>query len=128
MTHRQRIFITEYIKSGNATDSAKKAGYSERSAYSVGQRMLKNVEIKEEIEKIQKEALEKAEITITEVLNLITDIARNGKSENNKLKAMDMLMKYFGAYSDDMKLISKMNDFEIGKLADKLMNKLNDDE
>ena len=41
---------------------------------------------------------------------------------------MDMLMKYFGAYSDDMKLISKMNDFEIGKLADKLMNKLNDDE
>lgn len=128
MTHRQRIFITEYIKSGNATDSAKKAGYSERSAYSVGQRMLKNVEIKEEIEKIQKEALEKAEITITEVLNLIADIARNGKNENNKLKAMDMLMKYFGAHSDDMKLISKMNDFEIEKLADKLMNKLNDDE
>ena len=36
MTHRQELFIQEYIKTGNATSSAIKAGYSKRTAKSIG--------------------------------------------------------------------------------------------
>ena len=128
MTHKQKIFVSEYVKTGNATESAKKAGYSDKTAYSTGQRLLKNAEILKEICKIQNEALENAEMSVTDVVNLVKGIATSGKSETVRLRAMDMLLKYLGAYSDDMKLISKMNDFEIGKLADKLIDKLNDDE
>ena len=128
MNHKRKIFVSEYAKSGNATESAKKAGYSNRTAYSTGQRLLKNAEILKEICKIQNEALENAEMSVTDVVNLVKGIATSGKSETVRLRAMDMLLKYLGAYSDDMKLISKMNDFEIGKLADKLIDKLNDDE
>lgn len=128
MNHKRKIFVSEYTKSGNATEAAKNAGYSARTAYSTGQRLLKNVEVLEEIKKVQNEALAKAELSVTDVVKLVKDIATGGKNETVRLRAMDMLLKYLGAYSDDMKLISKMNDFEIGKLADKLINKLNSDE
>ncbi|WP_300672533.1 terminase small subunit [Soonwooa sp.] len=125
MNHKRKIFISEYSRSGNATEAAKKAGYSDRSAYSTGQRLLKNAEIVKEISKIQNEALENAEMSVIEVVNLVKGIATSGKSETVRLRAMDMLLKYLGAYNDDMKLILKMNDIEIGKLADKVIDKLN---
>lgn len=128
MNHKRKIFVSEYAKSGNATESAKKAGYSDRTAYSTGQRLLKNAEILKEISKIQNDALENAEMSVTDVVNLVKGIATGGKSETVRLRAMDMLLKYLGAYNDDMKLILKMNDAELGKLADKLIEKLNDDE
>ena len=52
MTHRQELFIQEYIKTGNATNSAIKAGYSKRTAKSIGQRLLTFVDIKKRIEEL----------------------------------------------------------------------------
>jgi hypothetical protein len=45
------IFVTEYIKSGNATQSAIAAGYSEKTAYSQGSRLLKNAEVQQYLNK-----------------------------------------------------------------------------
>lgn len=45
LTLKQKAFADNYIISGNATDAAKKAGYSEKTAYSQGNRLLKNVEV-----------------------------------------------------------------------------------
>lgn len=55
MTARQKRFCEEFIKTGNATQSAKDAGYSEKTAYSTGQRMLKNVEVQSYIHSLQDE-------------------------------------------------------------------------
>ena len=52
MTHRQELFIQEYIKTGNATISAIKAGYSKRTARSIGQRLLINVDIRKKISEL----------------------------------------------------------------------------
>lgn len=49
MTHRQELFIQEYIKTGNATSSAIKAGYSKKTARAIGQRLLTFVDIKREL-------------------------------------------------------------------------------
>lgn len=46
MTSKMKKFCLEYASSGNATQSAIKAGYAEKTAYSQGQRLLKNVEVK----------------------------------------------------------------------------------
>lgn len=45
MNVRQQKFCDYYLQSGNATEAAIKAGYSKKTAYSIGQRLLKNVEI-----------------------------------------------------------------------------------
>jgi phage terminase small subunit len=47
------IFVTEYIKSGNATQAAIAAGYSEKTAYSAGPRLLKNVDIQQYLNKTE---------------------------------------------------------------------------
>ena len=45
LTKKQKKFCDEYMKTGNATQSAINAGYSEYTAYSSRNRMLKNVEV-----------------------------------------------------------------------------------
>ena len=45
------IFVTEFIKSGNATQAAIAAGYSEKTAYSQGSRLLKNDEVQQYLNK-----------------------------------------------------------------------------
>lgn len=45
LTAKQERFVQEYLICLNATQAAKKAGYSEGTAYSQGQRLLKNVEV-----------------------------------------------------------------------------------
>ena len=48
LTAKQRAFVENY--SGNATEAAIKAGYNKDTAYSQGQRLLKNVEIQQAIQ------------------------------------------------------------------------------
>ena len=45
LNEKQKMFCEEYIIDLNATQSAIRAGYSEKTAYSIGQRLLKKVEV-----------------------------------------------------------------------------------
>ncbi len=58
MTPRQEKFCVEYLIDLNATQAAIRAGYSEKTAYSMGQRLLKNVEIKSRIKELQDKVFE----------------------------------------------------------------------
>ena len=49
LTSKQARFIDEYMADLNATQAAIRAGYSEKSAYSQGARLLKHVEIRAEL-------------------------------------------------------------------------------
>lgn len=74
-TDKQRRFVQEYLKDLNATQAAKRAGYSGKTAYSIGQRLLKNVEIKQAIEKGLDRQQRQAEITQDRVLQELAAIA-----------------------------------------------------
>lgn len=52
LTPKQKVFINEYLKSFNATDAAIKAGYSPKTAYSIGSENLRKPEIKQAIREI----------------------------------------------------------------------------
>jgi phage terminase small subunit len=69
---KRKIFIDEYLKSWNATEAAKKAGYSEKTAYSSGQRLLKNVEVEKEIQN----RLSASAMSADEVIEAIGEIGR----------------------------------------------------
>ena len=47
---KELIFAEEWLKTTNATQSAIKAGYSARTAYSAGNRLLKKVDVKQYID------------------------------------------------------------------------------
>jgi phage terminase small subunit len=71
----QKRFAREYIVDLNATQAAIRAGYSENTAYSQGQRLLKNVEIQAQIQKAMDKRAERTEITADKVLQKLAQIA-----------------------------------------------------
>tara|TARA_R110000851_G_scaffold5398_2_gene22376 strand:- start:3686 stop:4171 length:486 start_codon:yes stop_codon:yes gene_type:complete len=50
LNDKQKRFVIEYLIDLNATQAAIRAGYSVKTAYSQGQRLLKNVEIARQID------------------------------------------------------------------------------
>jgi len=77
MRNRQKVFINEYLQCWNATKAAQLAGYSEKTAYSLGGRLLKNVEVQTEITKRLKEK----QMGADEVLTLLSEQARADVSD-----------------------------------------------
>lgn len=55
LTERQRRFVEAFIETGNATEAAVLAGYSKKTAYSIGPENLKKPELKKAIEERMKE-------------------------------------------------------------------------
>ena len=53
LTPKQEKFCVEYLVDLNATQAAIRAGYSEKTAYSQGQRLLKDVEIENRIRELR---------------------------------------------------------------------------
>lgn len=76
LTIKQKKFADEYVKTGNATDAAIKAGYSEKYAHTNANKLLQNTTIKARIDaqmqKLEDDKIMKAD----EALKLITAIAR----------------------------------------------------
>ncbi len=69
---RKAIFVEAYIANGgNATEAAKEAGYSEKTAYSQGGRLLKDVEIQRSIAERSKSVAKKYELTTDLVVKSI---------------------------------------------------------
>ncbi len=62
LTPKQARFVEEYLIDLNATAAAKRAGYSERTAYAQGQRLLKHVEIAAAIQEAQEARSERTRI------------------------------------------------------------------
>jgi phage terminase small subunit len=72
---RQAQFVAEYLIDLNATRAAERAGYSPKTAYSQGQRMLTNVEIRKAIQAAMDKRAHKLEITADRVLQEIAKLA-----------------------------------------------------
>lgn len=90
MNERQKRFADEYIISGNATQSAISAGYSEKTAYSQGQRMLKNVEVSKYIKERTQTLFEERSMSVAEALAIAASIAR-GEVQKGRNKTIDEL-------------------------------------
>lgn len=75
LTEKQKKFINEYLIDLNATKAAKRAGYSEKTAGSMGQQNLKKLEIQNEIDKRIKAREKRTEISQDKVLKELAAIA-----------------------------------------------------
>lgn len=73
---KQQIFADEYVITGNAYQSALKAGYSEKYSKAQSHRLLENVGIKAYIGKRLAELKKERTLTMEEALELTSSIAR----------------------------------------------------
>lgn len=77
LTGKQAAFVEEYLIDFNATQAALRSGYSEKTAYSIGARLLKNVEVAEAIS----QRIGETAMTADEVLSRLADHARGSLAD-----------------------------------------------
>ncbi|MDY5164573.1 terminase small subunit [Leuconostoc falkenbergense] len=81
LTPKQKRFADEYIKTGNATQSAIEAGYSKKYANTNAPKLLQNTTLKQYIEKCMAEIASNRVMSYTEAVELLTSIARGEEKE-----------------------------------------------
>lgn len=94
MNQRQRAFCEAYLLSGNATEAAIKAGYSSKSARSIGQRLLTYVDIREYLAQRNAQIIAENTATLEEIYSFWTVTMRDQASKPaDRLKASELLSK-----------------------------------
>ena len=72
LTRKQQVFVAEYLKTWNASEAARRAGYSEKTAYAIGSELLRKPEIKAVVDA----ALQEIQMSADEALIRNTEIGR----------------------------------------------------
>lgn len=114
LTHKQQMFCLEYIKDGNATRSAIDAGYSEKSAYSIGEENLRKPEVSQEIARLKRERSQKVQVDAEWLLRELVlqyQKATDGDRDAAALKALDLIGKHcdVGAFKDRLEISGGMH-------------------
>ncbi len=129
MTGKKQAFIEAYIADikKNRTAAAIKAGYSPKTAKQTAYRLMNDAEVKAAIEEAQKELHEQNTAEANEVIEFLTSVMRGEEVDNiplfvgdgcqkfkegkpsarDRLKAAEMLGKYYALFTDKAQIESE---------------------
>ena len=97
LTDKQEKFCYEYVLHLNASKAAINAGYSEKTAYSIGGENLKKPEIQARIRYMQDNLAETAQLSALRVLKEHEKIAFNDEEKTaDKQKSLDSINNMLG--------------------------------
>lgn len=119
ITPKQEKFVDYYIQTANATEAAKLAGYSAKTAYSIGNENLKKPDIKQAIDERLNNLKNERTAETKEVLENLTAVMRSKAKEEvliavkgkvqrlsktpsvrDRLRAIELLCKINGWFQD----------------------------
>jgi phage terminase small subunit len=86
---KQEAFVREYLVDLNATQAAIRAGYSERTAKSIGAENLTKPDIRARIDELLLKRSEKLELSAEWVLSKLKDVAERCLTEVEPILAFD---------------------------------------
>lgn len=115
LNNRQKAFADFYIECGNATRAAEKAGYSSRTAYSIGNENLKKPEIMEYIKERTTPTVQKRIASGDDVLRFFTRVMEGREKDvtvSDRITAGREILK--------RDIADKKLEIELLKLEDKL--------
>ena len=132
LTDKQRKFAENIASGMNITESAIKAGYSEKSAHVTGSRTLKMAKVQECIAEIQDEKVKllqqrfvgMAEGALQELFNVLTDEDTPPQTKTNTAK---ILLDYAGFKPIDKQETTLTGELDVSQRADLVEKYLKDD-
>lgn len=106
LTAKQQAFVNEYCIDKNATQAAIRAGYSENTAYAIGQNLLRKIEISQAIDLKLQKAADECTVTLERVIKRYAEFAFANVDladlkPSDSLKALDSLMRHLGGFAND---------------------------
>lgn len=106
LTEKQKRFIDYYVETANATESAKRAGYSSKTAKNIGAENLTklNYFIQERLEQLENNRIASQE----EVLQYLTKVMRGEEKDQfgldaslqDRTKCAELLGKRYGTFKE----------------------------
>lgn len=102
LTDRQTAFCQHYAASGNASEAARLAGYSPRTAAQIASRLLRNVHVKKAVQQLQMKMAADRIADATEVAQTWTTLLRDTDTPSgSRLRAGELLMRAGGGFLQD---------------------------
>lgn len=116
MSEKQKAFSDYFIETLNETEAAKRAGYSEKTARSIGSENLTKPYIKEYIDLRLAQMEEKRVASASEVLEYLTRVMRGEEKDQfdmdaslqDRTKAAELLGKRYRLFIDKQEIEAKM--------------------
>ena len=120
MTDKQKRFCEEYLTDFNETQAAIRAGYSKKSAYSIGSENLRKPEVQNYLSELKAEAQTRTETKRNDIIDELksigfADIDPDNIKASDKLKALDILSRMLGldkptGQTDEDRIADKFRD------------------
>ena len=144
LNEKQKRFCEEYLIDLNATQAAIRAGYSEKTAYTIGQKLTKKSEVKAYIEEKLETLKNERTADTQEIMEYLTSVMRGtseseeivlksvGKgsqkiekvhkkpSEKDKLKAAELLGKRFGMFKERVEVDGEIRSEKLSDVLDQV--------
>tara|TARA_R100001086_G_scaffold249442_1_gene189201 strand:+ start:2235 stop:2642 length:408 start_codon:yes stop_codon:yes gene_type:complete len=104
LNEKQELFVQHYILTRNASEAARLAGYSERSARNQGSRLLQEEEIQQRIFDAEQEMTTDVDV-ISELENQYSYAKGHGHT-NSAIKALEILSRVRGNKTSDEDILN----------------------
>lgn len=101
---RRRRFVEQYVIHFNAARAAREAGFSVRSASTLGERLLREPAIQEAVVRARSAQSKRAKMTADEVIEELSDVARMETRNGTKVRALEVMARHHGLLNDKLKL------------------------
>jgi len=113
LTSKQQQFVLEYLKDLNATQAAIRAGYSKKTARSIGAENLSKPYINEAIQKEMDKRSERVKMDADDVLKEIKELAFRNKEKDDKL-----MLEALKTYGKHLKLFTDVIEHDIKEIPE----------
>lgn len=133
LNERQEKFCLAYHETNNATESAKRAGYSEKTAYAIGNNQLKKIEVQKRLRELANEHHSKNIASAEEVLDFLTKGMRGELTEEvvlqegnrtkrikptDSIRCAELLGKRYGLFLDKVNVDGVLPVMVVDDIAD----------
>lgn len=113
LTERQARFVAEYLVDLNATEAAKRAGYSEKTAYSIGFENLRKPEIQDAIQTAMAQREKRTAITQDRVLQELARVAFANGTDFARVVVREEPVEVVDEEGDLKKVVRRIQTVEI---------------
>ena len=123
LTPKQQRFVEEYLIDLNATQAAIRAGYSEKTAKSIGQENLTKPDIAKAIQEAQESLSNKTQLTVDIVVQGLLKEAQDyaeGSTQSARVSAWAHLGKHLGMFKEKIEHSGKLEIESLSSLMDEL--------
>ena len=113
MMQRKAEFVSHHMITKNATESARRCGYSEKSAYNQGYRLMNDDDVQKMLAMEQRDLKERHLKEHDDIIERLKEEALGdvaGHTGGSRLKALELLMKYYGMIDEKQKIEVNMSE------------------